>query len=175
MGWNWPLVSSSNKLIPRNTGLIPTQWIILMMPWIIGIKNLLVYWDGRENLVVSKYFWKCQISLISISPWVGHLGSVYNIFVGLKKNLNSKMVTDHRWHEIDDKKLYKAECKNLYGNFKDEIPINRPSEWGIHVKISIFGDYKHTGNLSTCSFHNGLFFFIKSYFINWYSKGQVDD
>ena len=115
-----------------------------------------------------------NLSYFYFSPWVGHLGSVYNIFVGLKKNLNSKMVTDHCWHEIDDKKLYKAECKNLYGNFKDEIPINRPSEWGIHVKISIFGDYKHTGNLSTCSFHNGLFFFIKSYFINWYSKGQVD-
>ena len=99
--------------------------------------------------------------------------AVYNIFAYLKKHENSKIVFDPRRPAYDDSWFVEAKWKDLYGDVTEDIPTNKPDPRGTPVKVSLFSDADHAGNLLTRRSHTGLMIFLNNALIDWYSKGQA--
>ena len=163
MDWNWILVRIPNYLKPISTVLISKRRKNLVMLWWIGTNNLLVYCDGRANLVILTYDWKFWSYLL--------------FFVCIK------------WGVWGLFKIYLHTLRKYYFNYCDGPP---PSQhwlekyipgWGRYsskyttrvgapLNISMFGYSGHTRNLLTCQFHIGVLFFINNSLMDFYSKVQ---
>jgi hypothetical protein len=51
--------------------------------------------------------------------------------------------------------------------------MNRPEARWTPVKVSLFSDADHAGNLLTRRSHTGLMLFLNNALVDWYSKGQA--
>jgi hypothetical protein len=51
--------------------------------------------------------------------------------------------------------------------------LNRPEPRGNAVKLSLFSDADHAGNLLTRRSHTGHMIFLNNALVDWYSKGQA--
>jgi hypothetical protein len=103
----------------------------------------------------------------------GHLEAAYSICRYLRQHENSKLVFDARRPEYDESRFVKATWKDIYGDVTEDIPLNRPEPRGNAVKVSLFSDADHAGNLLTRRSHTGLMIFLNNALIDWYSKGQA--
>jgi hypothetical protein len=114
-----------------------------------------------------------KLSSFNCMPRKGHLEAVYNIFAYMRKHENSKIVFDSRRPQYDDSRFIAADWKDLYGDVTEDVPMNKPEARGNTVKVSLFSDADHAGNLLTRRSHTGLMIFLQNSLVDWYSKGQA--
>ena len=105
-------------------------------------------------------------------PRVGHLEAVYHIFAYLRNHGNSTLVFDEMEPEIDERRFKDVNWKDFYPDVREAIPPNMPEPRGNSVKISMFVDADHAGNLATRRSHTGILIFLNKAPIMWYSKRQ---
>ena len=67
---------------------------------------------------------------------------------------------------------YSNNMRELYPDSKDQIPHDMPDPLGKGVCISCFVNADHAGNKITRRSHIGIFIFLNSAPIIWYSKQQ---
>jgi hypothetical protein len=106
-------------------------------------------------------------------PRKGHLEAAYSMFGYLRQHENSKLVFDARRPAYDESRFVEAEWKDIYGDVTEDIPVNKPEPRGTPVKVSLFSDADHAGNLLTRRSHTGLMIFLNNALVDWYSKGQA--
>jgi hypothetical protein len=51
--------------------------------------------------------------------------------------------------------------------------VNKPEPRGTPVKVSLFSDADHAGNLLARRSHTGLMIFLNNALVDWYGKGQA--
>jgi hypothetical protein len=107
-------------------------------------------------------------------PRKGHLEAAYSIFGYLRQHENVKLVFDARQLVYDQSRFGEAEWRDIYGNITEDIPMNRPEARGTPVKVSLFSDADHAGNLLTRRSHTGLMLFLNNALVDWYSKRQIE-
>jgi hypothetical protein len=137
------------------------QQLIGVLRWAVEL--------GRFDIHVEV----AKLSSFNCMPRKGHLEAVYNIFGYLRKHENSKIVFDPRRPDYDESRFVEAKWKDLYGDVTEDVPMNKPEARGTPVKVSLFSDADHAGNLLTRRSHTGLMIFLNNSLIDWYSKGQA--
>jgi hypothetical protein len=103
-----------------------------------------------------------KLSSFNCMPRKEHLEAVYSIFGYLRQHENSKHVFDARHPNYDESRFVKATWRDIYGDVTDDIPMNRPESRGNPVKVSLFSDADHAGNLLTRRSHTGLMIFLNN-------------
>ena len=91
-----------------------------------------------------------KLSSFNCNPRKGHMEAVYKIFSYLRKHTNSKIVFDHRRPQYDETCFIEADWKSLYSDVSEDILANKPEPRGIPVRVSLFCDADHAGNLMDC-------------------------
>ena len=113
------------------------QQLIGILRWAVEL--------GRFDIHVEV----AKLSSFKYNPREVHMEAVYNIFAYLNKHTNSKIVFDHRRPQYDETRFNEDDCKSLYGDVSEDIPANKPEPRGIPVRVSLFCDADHAGNLLT--------------------------
>jgi hypothetical protein len=129
--------------------------------------------------------WACEIGRIDILlevslmssynayPRRGHLQAVYHIFAYIKQHLNSTIVFDDAYPDINEK-AFPPHCdwSDFYPDATEPLPPRMPEPRGYSVEITCFVDANHAGNLLTRRSQTGFFIFINKAPIIWVSKRQ---
>jgi hypothetical protein len=137
------------------------QQLIGILRWAVEL--------GRFDINVEV----AKLSSFNCMPRKGHLEAVYSIFGYLRQHENSELVFDARRPNYDESRFVKTTWKDIYGDVTEDIPMNRPESRGNPVKVSLFSDADHAGNLLPRRSHTGLMIFLNNALVDWYSKGQV--
>jgi hypothetical protein len=149
-----PLLSSD--------GIQKYQQLIGTLRWMIEL--------GRVDILheVSK------LSSYQAAPRQGHLDAIYKIFAYLKKHERSRMLFDS--YEIIPKDNLFEEYDtwhDFYDEAEEPIPKNAPEPFGPPIRMSVFVDADHAGNLITRRSHTGILILLNNAPINWLSKQQT--
>jgi hypothetical protein len=62
--------------------------------------------------------------------------------------------------------------KDFYGDVKEAVPPNMPKPRGNKVKMTMFVDSDHAGNLATRHSQTGILMFLNKSPVVWFSKRQ---
>ena len=111
------------------------QQLIGILRWAVEL--------GRFDIHVEV----AKLSSFNCNPRKGHMEAVYNIFAYLRKHKNSKIVFDYQRPQYDETCFIEADWKSLNGDVSEDIPANKPEPRGIPVRVSLFCDADHAGNL----------------------------
>jgi hypothetical protein len=137
------------------------QQLIGILRWAVEL--------GRFDIKVEV----AKLSSFNCMPQKGHLETAYSIFGYLRQNENSKLVFDARRPNYNKSRFMKATWKDIYGDVAEDIPMNRPESRGNPVKVSLFSNADHVGDLLTRRSHTGLMIFLNNALVDWCSKGQA--
>ena len=109
----------------------------------------------------------------SIAPRDGHMETVLKIFAYCKKHIQSRIVFDPRYVELDDLDWSDHDWKDFYPDVTSEVlPPNMPEPRGKPVVLSFFCDASHASCAVTRRSTTGIIFFINGAPVSWYSKRQ---
>jgi hypothetical protein len=106
------------------------------------------------------------------APREGHLETLYKIFAYLKKHERSTLAFDDREIDIDDRLFQEVDWSDFYDENEEELPPSMPKPRGRSVKIVIFVDANHGGNVVTRRSQTGILIFVNNAPIQWLSKKQ---
>ena len=114
-----------------------------------------------------------ELSLLSsfnCNPREGHLEVLYRIFEYIDSHNRSRIVFDPTYREPGDFK--DVDWEHEYSDIKEEIPLDAKEPLGEPVKITMYADAAHAGNLVTRRSHTGIIIFLNNTPIHFYSKQQ---
>ena len=113
------------------------------------------------------------LSAYQAAPREGHLEACYHIFAYLKRAKHCSIVMHPgRPNLPQDRFVESADWKDFYGDIAEEVPPDAPPPLGQPVKIVIFVDANHAGNVVTRRSHTGYVIYVNNAPILWYSKRQ---
>ena len=121
-----------------------------------------------------------EVSLLSqhqASPRVGHLEMLYHIFAYLQSHKGNsglgRIRCDPTMPVVDESAFnHDADWTDFYGNVEEELPAKMPKPKGNPVRISVFVDANHAGNVVTRRSHTGIIIFVNNAPVIFYSKRQ---
>lgn len=108
----------------------------------------------------------------SCSPRAGHLEALYQIFEHIDHHGRSTIVFNSERPTFPSCKFTDADWSDVYGEIEEEIPVGLPEKRGNPVKLTMFVDAAHAGNLVNRRSQTGLIIFINKAPIVWYGKRQ---
>ena len=108
-------------------------------------------------------------------PRKGHLEAVWHIFAYLKRHDRSRMVFDARYPDVKDasEALPRPDWTDFYKDVKEQVPHDAPEPRGNPVEMTAFVDSDHAGDTVTRRSRTGIFIYIQSSPIVWFSKKQT--
>jgi hypothetical protein len=107
-----------------------------------------------------------------MAPREGHLEVVLAIFAYLRKHKDQVMFFNPAYMDVQESDFIWTQWDDIYGDIKEEIPIDFPVPLGNLVRITVYVDADHTGNAMTRRSQTGFIIFVNSAPIIWYSKKQ---
>jgi hypothetical protein len=128
--------------------------------------------------------WACELGRIDMlaevsslashmcAPREGHLETIYKIFAYLKKHEKSTLVFDDLEIEVDERLFEEVDWADFYDENEEELPPKMPKPRGKAVKIVIYVDANHAGNVVTRRSQSGIIIFVNNAPIQWLSKKQ---
>jgi hypothetical protein len=107
-------------------------------------------------------------------PRTGHLEAVWHVFAYLKKFNKSKMVFNSSPSNflVKTSELPRPDWTEFYKDVQERIPPDAPEPRGQSVEMSAFVNSDHAGDTVTRRSRTGIWLFIQSSPITWYSKKQ---
>lgn len=139
---------------------------------------------NRYMHLIGVLRWACELGRIDMlaevaslathlcAPRIGHLETVYKIFAYLQKHERSTMVFDDLQIEVDEGLFVPVDWKDFYDVESEELPPNMPTPRGNTVRIVIYVDANHAGNVLTRRSQSGILIFVNNAPIMWLSKKQ---
>eukprot|EP00934_Nitzschia_sp_Nitz4_P002319 Nitzschia sp. Nitz4//scaffold471_size5685//193//5616//NITZ4_009210-RA/size5685-processed-gene-0.1-mRNA-1//1//CDS//3329552692//2319//frame0 len=108
------------------------------------------------------------------TPREGHMVQVIRILAYTKKHIDSKIVFDAGYVDMDDIVWNEADWSEFYPDVmgKEPLPPNMPTPRGNTVDINMFCDAAHATCDVTRRSTTGIIFFINGAPVSWYSKRQ---
>jgi hypothetical protein len=138
---------------------------------------------SRFQQMIGILHWAIELGRIDIinkdshlyaSPRAGHLEAAFQVFEYLDAHNNGgRVIFDSTQVDVDESRFPDVNWNEIYGDIEEEIPPSMPSPQGNPVRISMFCDAVHAGNIVTRRSHTGILFFINNAPIHWYSKKQA--
>ena len=124
-----------------------------------------------------------EINLLSqymVSPRIGHMRQLINIFAYLKRHTRSWIVINPERFEIDwipindeaNPTDRAALLKSMYPDSDDPDPPNMPIPLGENIQLTCFCDANHAGNAITRRSQTGIIIYANMTPIQWISKKQ---
>jgi len=153
-----PELDDSQELDPD--GANKFQQLIGILRWAVELGRLDIY---AEVSMLSQF--QC-------APRQGHMEAIYYIFSYLKHNPNCRIVFSHLDHQTPKHEAHIVDWGKCYPDAKEELPQNMPKPLGNAVKITVYTDADHAGNLFNRRSHSGIVIFVNDAPIVWYSKRQ---
>ena len=107
-------------------------------------------------------------------PRKGHLEAVWHMFAYLKRHDRSRMVFDARYPKWDaNDALPRPDWTEFYKDVKEQIPPDAPEPRGMPIEMTAFVDSDHAADTVTRRSRTGIFIYIQSAPIIWFSKKQT--
>ena len=101
----------------------------------------------------------------------GHLNQVFQIFGNLRKHKNAEMVFDPTEPDIKRSQFEKQDWSHtIYCELNEAIPTNAPLACGRGMRMTIWVDSDHAGELITRRSRTGYLIFLNGSTIYWFSK-----
>lgn len=115
-----------------------------------------------------------KLSTFQAAPRQGHLDAAYKIFAYLKKHQRSRMLFDS-FEVVPDSNLFSEyeTWGDFYFEAEEAIPPNAPPPLGPPIRMSVFVDADHAGNLITRRSHTGILIYLNNAPVSWLSKQQT--
>ena len=151
-----------NATPPLNAEL--ASWyasLISMLRWMVEI--------GRVDIIMEVSKMASQMAALR----EGHLETLLHMFGFLKINHNSRMAYDPLYPMIDMSAFKKCDWKQFYGDVKEAIPSNAPKPRGKDVDLRMYADSDYAGERRTRGSRTGLFVFLNTALVQWFSKQQA--
>jgi hypothetical protein len=136
------------------------QGYVGILRWIVEL--------GRIDIMIEV----SQLSSFLMAPREGHFEAVLAIFAYLRKHKDQVMFFNPAYMDARESDFIQTQWADIYGDIKEEIPINFPVPLGKPVRITVYVDADHTGNVVTRRSQTGFIIFVNSAPIIWYSKKQ---
>ena len=106
---------------------------------------------------------------------IGNLDQLYHIFAHLKFKHNAEMVFYPTELYINESLFPKQDwAHTVYGDVKEEIPIDLPKSRGFGFIIRAFVDADHAGDFVTRRSRTGFIIFLNNAPIYWHSKSNLE-
>ena len=161
-----PELESSKELSPKLITLY--QNLIGILRWICELGRLDIL---LETNLMSQYM---------VSPRIGHLNQILNIFSYLKHHNRSWLVFNPEKFEIDwvpirDEAHPKERpllMKRIYPDAEFNDPPGMPVPKGVSIQLTVFVDADHAGNKVTRRSQTGILVYANMTPIQWVSKRQ---
>lgn len=102
----------------------------------------------------------------------GYLEHLFNMFEYLNIKLNSRMVFDPKYPDIDVSRFKKCDWKHFYTTAKEAIPDNAPEPCGKDIDIRVVVGSDYTGDSVTRISSTSFFISMNIDLVRWYSKKQ---
>ncbi len=138
--------------------------LVGVLQWIVELRRVDI------NVKVS------MMSLHLVLPRAGHLKEIYHIFAYLKAHMNTEMVFNPTPVALDMNLIKQHDWLYLlYGckGLAEELPNNMPKPGGPSMKMQVFVDAYHAGDLLTRRSTTGFIVFLNGTPIYWSSKKQT--
>ena len=150
-----------SPLLPPD-GIQKYQQLIGTLRWMIEL--------GRVDILHEV----STLSSFQDAPRQGHLDAVYKIFAYLKKHERSRMLFDS-FEIIPKDNLFQEydTWGDFYVDAEEPIPANALDPLGPPIRMTVFVDADHAGNLITRRSHTGILIFLINAPISWLSKQQT--
>eukprot|EP00957_Ditylum_brightwellii_P044840 3402086-Ditylum_brightwellii.AAC.1 len=87
------------------------------------------------------------MSSFNMMPRWRHIEALYMILGYLIKHLNSRIVFDPAIVPADERNFTKFDWEDFYQNTEERLLLDMPESRGLPVKITIFVEADHAGNL----------------------------
>jgi hypothetical protein len=142
------------------SGIQLYQGYIGILQWIVEL--------GRVDIMVEI----SQLSSFLMALREGHMEAVYSVFAYLRKHKDQVMLFNPYEMDVQESDFAKTHWADLYGDIKEEIPIDFPIPLGIMVRITAYVDADHAGSVVSRRSQTGFIIFVNSVPIIWYSKKQ---
>ena len=108
---------------------------------------------------IGMFHWMIQLGCISIMtevsqlssfqamPRRGHLDACYSIFAFLRKHPAMSMVFHPSWIKIQQDHFKSEKWTDFYGDVEEELLADMPKPLGEPVRMTVYADSDHAGNL----------------------------
>jgi len=153
-----PELDDSEELGPEEANRF--QQLIGILRWAAKLGRLDIY---TEVSMLSQY--QC-------SPRQGHMEAIFYVFSYLKHNPNCRIVFSPLDHWAPKHEVHEVDWGKCYPDAKEDIPGNMPEPLGHAVKITVYCDADHAGNLFNRRSHSGIVVYVNDAPILWFSKRQ---
>jgi hypothetical protein len=124
---------------------------------------------GRINIMAEVSFLSSHLCL----PSEGHLDVLYHMFAHLVLNHNARVVFDLNYPDIAESAFINTDWKAMYGDVKEVVPIDVPTNLGEEVDSHLYVDYDHAREKFTRHSRSGFMIFLNMAPIVWFSKQQT--
>ena len=104
-------------------------------------------------------------------PREGHVHAMLHIFAYLNLHDRSRLVLDPSY--IQHGEEITSDWSGFYPDAREDLPTDAPEPLGNPVRMTVFVDSDHAGDLATRRSRTGILIYLNRAPVSWYSKKQT--